>query len=683
MPVSDALERTARWSQPVSDGGRGPQRLQGSPGQVRAGSEGARDAMQFPVLARFDTTAKLLRHNADRYGADIALREKEYGIWHVYSWADSLDRVRELTLGLLALGVGRGDVIGIIGRNRPHWLWAELAAHGAGAMSLGIYEDALGKEVGYLLGYAGARLAFAEDEEQVDKLLEIAGQLPELEWIVYNDPRGMRKYRDPRLLSREQLIEKGRAVPAGRFDEAVAEGRGDEVAVLCTTSGTTAHPKLAMLQHRPLLEHVCAYLRAEPRAPTDEYVSILPLPWIVEQVYVAMMPLLSRTRLNFPEGESTVIGDLREIGPTHVLFAPRVWEQISADVHSRMLDANRLSRAVFERCVRLGLKALDQGRRSWIADKLLFDVLRDRLGLSRVKSAATGGSALGPDTFRFFLAMGVPLRQLYGQTEAAGAYTIQTGSELDFDSSGLPFEDTEVRIHQPDGTGLGEIRVRHPGMFKGYFKQPDETRKAMTEDGWLATGDAGYLDDRGRLVVVDRVNDIATTSSGVRFSPQFIENKLKFSPYIGECVVLGNDRPAVTAILCLRHSMVTKWAEAQGLAFTSYTNLAARPEIYQMLAREVEKVNASLPPAQRITRFLLLYKELDADDGELTRTRKVRRGVIDERYRTLIDALYSDQRQVAVETEVTFEDGRTGTIKAEMTIHDMVPEPLPVQEAAE
>ncbi len=228
-------------------------------------------------------------------------------------------------------------------------------------------------------------------------------------------------------------------------------------------------------------------------------------------------------------------------------------------------------------------------------------MLRDRLGLRRVKSAATGGSALGPDTFRFFLAMGVPLRQLYGQTEAAGAYTIQTGSELDFDSSGLPFEDTEVQIHRPDGTGLGEIRVRHPGMFKGYFKQPDETRKAMTEDGWLATGDAGYLDERGRLVVVDRVKDIATTSTGVRFSPQFIENKLKFSPYIGECVVLGNGRPAVTAILCLRHSMVAKWAEAQGLAFTSYTNLAARPEIYQLLAREVEKVNASLPPAQRIS----------------------------------------------------------------------------------
>jgi long-chain acyl-CoA synthetase len=639
--------------------------------------------MQPPDLSRLDTTAKLLLLNAAHWGDEVALREKAYGIWHVYSWADSRDRVRELTLGLLTQEVRRGDVIGIIGRNRPHWLWAELAAHAVGAMSLGIYEDALAKEVQYLLGYAEARLVFVEDEEQADKLLEIADQLPELRRIVYNDPRGMRKYDDPRLMSREQLILAGKEQPAGRFEEVVAAGTGDEVALLCTTSGTTAHPKLAMLQHRPLLEHVVSYLRAEPREPTDEYVSILPLPWIVEQVYVALMPLISRIRANFPEDESTVMHDLREIGPTHVLFAPRVWEQISADVHSRLLDANRLNQMIFRRAVDAGLGALDGGRRSWLADRAVFDVLRDRLGLSRVKSAATGGSALGPDTFRFFLAMGVPLRQLYGQTEAAGAYTIQTGGELDFDSSGVPFDDTEIRIHEPDATGLGEVQVRHVGMFKGYFRQPDETRATLTADGWLSTGDAGYFDDQGRLVVVDRVRDMSTTATGVRFSPQFIENKLKFSPYIGECVILGNDRPAVTAILCARYSMVARWAESHGLAFTTYTNLCARPEVYELIGAEVDKVNASLPAAQRITRFLLLYKELDADDGELTRTRKVRRGVIDQRYGVLIEALYDGRSTVAVETEVTFEDGRTGMIKAEMAIRDAAPATIPVQEAAE
>jgi long-chain acyl-CoA synthetase len=397
---------------------------------------------------------------------------------------------------------------------------------------------------------------------------------------------------------------------------------------------------------------------------------------------VAAMPLLCRIRVNFPEDESTVMHDLREIGPTHLLLAPRVWEQLAAEVHSRMLDANRLSRKIFDLGVGRGIAALNAGQRSRLADWLLFGALRDRLGFARLRSAATGGSALGPDTFRFFLAMGVPLRQLYGQTEAAGAYTIQRGGEIDFDSSGAPFDNTQIRIDDPDANGVGHIVTRHPNMFKGYYRAPETTATAMTQDGWFLTGDAGYLDDRGRLVVIDRVNDLSTTSTGARFSPQFIENKLKFSPYIGECVVLGNGQPSITAILCIRHSMVSRWAEGKGLSFTTYTNLTARPEVQDLIAGEVDKVNASLPAPQRITRFLLLYKELDADDGELTRTRKLRRGVIDQRYRRLIDALYSNRDRVAVETEVTFEDGRTGTIQAEMAIRDMVPQAA-VRHAAE
>ncbi|HZA66223.1 MAG TPA: AMP-binding protein [Geminicoccaceae bacterium] len=638
--------------------------------------------MQLPDLSRHDTTAKLLLHNAAQWGGDVALREKDYGIWKVYTWADSRARVEELACGLMALGVERGAVVGIIGRNRPHWLWAELAGHAIGAISLGIYEDALAKEVAYLLGYAEVKLAFVEDEEQADKLLEIADQLPSLRWIVFNDPRGMRKYRDHRLLQREQLIDRGKAVSADRLEAAIAEGDGDDVAMLCTTSGTTSNPKLAMLQHRPLLEHSSAYLRADPREPTDEYVSVLPLPWIVEQVYVVAMPLLSRIRVNFPEDESTVMHDLREIGPTHLLLAPRAWEQLAAEVHSRMLDANRLNRKVFDLGVKRGIAALNAGRRSRLADWLLFGALRDRLGFARLRSAATGGAALGPDTFRFFLAMGVPLRQLYGQTEAVGAYTIQRGGGIDFDSSGPPFDNTEIRIAEPDANGVGHIVTSHPNMFKGYFKAPEETEKSMTADGWFMTGDAGYLDAQGRLVVIDRVADLSTTSTGARFSPQFIENKLKFSPYIGECVVLGNGRPSITAILCIRYSMVSKWAEGRGMSFTTYTNLAARREVYDLIAREVERVNASLPQPQQITRFLLLYKELDADDGELTRTRKVRRRVIDQRYKQLIDALYTSRNRVAVETEVTFEDGRTGTIQAEMAIRDMV-SPASVRHAAE
>jgi long-chain acyl-CoA synthetase len=631
--------------------------------------------MELPELSRWDTMPKLLLHNAEHWGTDVAQREKEQGIWHVYTWGDVRARVEELARGLLALEVGHGDVVGIIGRNRPHWWWAELAAQSVGALSLGIYEDALANEVEYLFDYADAKVVFVEDEEQADKLLEIAERLTGLRWIVYNDPRGMRKYDDPRLISREQLIERSQGVAVEQVAVRVGEGKGDDVAVLCTTSGTTAHPKL--------LEHSAAYLRADPREASDEYVSVLPLPWIVEQVYLVAMPLLCRIRINFPEDESTVMHDLREIGPTHLLLAPRVWEQLSAEIHSRMLDANWLNQTIFHVAVERGLAALVRGERSKLADWMLFSALRDRFGFSRLRSAATGGTALGPDTFRFFLAMGVPLRQLYGQTEAGGAYTIQRSGEVDLDSSGPPFDNTEVRIEEADSDGVGHIVTRHPNLFLGYYKQEEETRKTLTEDGWILTGDAGYLDDKGRLVVIDRVRDLSATAAGVRFSPQFIENKLKFSPYVGECVVLGNGRPNVTAIICIRHSMVSKWAEGRGLSFTTYTHLAAHPEVYELIAAEVDKVNAALPPGQRIARFLLLYKELDADDGELTRTRKVRRGVIDERYRPLIDALYSDRRSVEMTTEVTFEDGRTGTIRAEMVIRDMAAPEGAIAEAAE
>jgi long-chain acyl-CoA synthetase len=640
--------------------------------------------MQLPDLALHDTLPKLLTMNAERWPDQVAAREKDLGIWRAYSWAETSSRVRDLAAGLLALGVTRGDVVGIIGRNRPHWVWAELAAHCVGALSLGIYEDSLGKEVSYLLAYGEVGLVFAEDEEQADKLLEIADQLPALEWIIYNDERGMRKYDDPRLISRKALIERGRTIDRAALDRAIAAGKGEDVAILCTTSGTTSHPKLAMLQHRRFLEHIAAYLRADPREPTDEYMSLLPMAWIMEQVYAVAMPLVCRIRVNYPESRETALHDLREIGPTHVLLAPRVWEQISADVHARMLDANRLSQAMFQTGVKLGTEALEKGRRSWLADTLLYSTLRDRLGFSRVKAAATGGASLGPDTFKFFLAMGVPLRQLYGQTELCGAYTLQRAEDgLDFDSSGPAFDNTEIRIESPDDNGVGEIVTYHPSMFKGYYKQPEATQATLTADGWMLTGDAGFLDDKGRLTVIDRVKDLATTARGVRFSPQFIENKLKFSPYIGECVVLGNGREMVTAIICIRYSMVSKWAEAEGLAFTTYTNLSALPEAYALIQREVEKVNLSLPPAQRIARFILLYKELDADDGELTRTRKVRRTVIDERYAPIIDALYGGRHRVVMETDVTFEDGRAGRIRADMAIRDLASAQTLHQEAAE
>lgn len=367
-----------------------------------------------------------------------------------------------------------------------------------------------------------------------------------------------------------------------------------------------------------------------------------------------------------------MMADLREIGPTFVLLAPRAWEQIAADVRSRMMDATRFKRAMFDLGMRLGLQALDRGRRSWLAELILFRALRDRLGFTFLKSAATGGAALGPETFRFFQAMGVPLRQIYGQTELAGAYTIHRTGDVDFDTVGLPFGDTEVRIDQPDKNGVGEIVARTGGMFLGFYRNEEATR-ADVRDGWMYTGDAGYLRPKdGHLVVIDRVKDLATTATGTRFSPQFIENKLKFSPFIAEAVILGNGRAYLAAIVCIRYSIVSKWAEQRSITFTNYTSLSSRPEVYRLLREEIEKVNASLPEAQRVHKFVLLYKELDADDGELTRTRKVRRNVIAEKYADIIDAIYGDTPMVHVDTVIRFQDGTTSRIQTDLVVEKLL-----------
>ena len=623
-------------------------------------------------LAVHDTLAKLVVHHARSHGTAVAMREKAYGIWNSFTWAEVHDQVRTLALGLAALGVRRGDVVALSGRNRPNWLWSEWAAQALGAISLGLYEDVLADEAAQLLNAAGARVVVCEDEEQVDKLLTVGARVPRLRWIVFHDDRGMRKYADPRLVGWGDVRARGESLhreDPDRFRREVEAGRGAEVAALCTTSGTTAEPKLAMLGHAALLRHAARYLERDPRGPADEYVSVLPLPWIMEQVYVAVMPLVSRIRVNFPERPETAMADLREIGPTHLLLAPRLWEQIAADVRTRVMDASPPTRRLYDIAMRRGLDALARGTRDRFADVVLFRALKDRLGFSRLKSAATGGAALGPDTFRFFLAMGVPLRQIYGQTELIGAYTLQDGRGIDFDSSGRPFDGVEVRIDNADASGVGEIVTRHPDLFHGYFDAPEATAEVV-DDGWLRTGDAGYLDARGRLVVIDRIKDIATTRAGDRFSPQYIENKLKFSPYIGDCVVLGHARPFVATMLCIRFSMVAKWAEQHAVGYTTYADLAAKAAVYELIAGEVERVNASLPRAQRIRRFLLLFKELDADDGELTRTRKVRRKMIDDRYGELIRALYDGRERARVAAEVTFEDGRKGRLDAEIAIRD-------------
>lgn len=626
----------------------------------------------LPDLKVNDTFPKLLELHARNHPHDVWLREKDLGIWNSFTWKQVAERVRLMALGLEALGVKRGDVVALIGDNRPQWLMGEIAAHAAGGMSLGIYRDALADEVAYLVTYADVAVIFAEDEEQVDKLLQLEERIPTVRHIVYSDPRGLRKYDDPRLISLAALEEKGAALhganPA-RYGEMVAAGTGADVAILCTTSGTTSHPKLAMLTAGALLNHCAAYLAVDPRGPDDEYVSVLQMPWIMEQIYAFGQALISRMKVNFVEEPETTMADMREIGPSFVLFAPRVWEQIAADVRARMMDASAFKRTMFEFGMKLGLRALDEGRRSWLADAVLFRALRDRLGFTNLKSAATGGAALGPDTFRFFLALGVPMRQLYGQTELLGAYTIHTEKDVDFDTVGVPMDGVELRIDDPDPNGLGEIVTRHRNIFLGYYRNEEETKKSFEADGWMKTGDAGFINAKGHLVVIDRVRDMASTAHGDRFSPQYIENKLKFSPYVAEAVILGDGRDHLAAMICIRFPIVAKWAEKNRIAFTTYTDLSAKPEVIALLRREVEQVNRTLAEKQRIAKFLLLYKELDADDGELTRTRKVRRGVINERYGTIIDAMYRGDPKIDVDTTITFQDGTKQRIK---TVLDVV-----------
>ncbi len=625
-------------------------------------------------ITSLDTFPKVLQHNAKHWPEQVAMREKEFGIWREFTWQDYENRVKWMALSLQDLGIGEQDVVGLLGDNRPEWVWGELAAHAIKGYSLGIYQDSMHEEVAYLINYAKAKVVIAEDEEQCDKLLELGDEIPSVEYIIYCDPRGMRKYVDPRLIDVEQVYKKGQLIDKADPDKylnMVAATKGSDLSILCTTSGTTSKPKLAQLHSGTFLDHCAAYLRADPRSPGDNYVSVLPLPWIMEQVYVVGQALISRQIVNFVEEQETMMSDLREIGPNFVLLAPRVWENIVADVSARMMDSTPFKQKMYKLGMSLANKALDQGKRSKLAEWILLRALRDRLGFSNLSSAATGGAAMGPDTFRYLQAIGVPLKQLYGQTEMCGAYTVHQSDDVDYDSVGVAFDNADVKVINPDSNGVGEIIAKSTGMFTGYLNNQAAYDEDV-QDGWMHTGDAGYFKDSGHLVVIDRLKDLSETSHGDRYSPQFIENKLKFSPFIAEAVVVGKGRPWLSAIICIRYAIVAKWAEQKGIAFTNYTNLSSQPEVYQAIREEVLKVNESLPDAQKISKFILLYKELDADDGELTRTRKVRRGVVAEKYGDIIETIYSAAPTVDVDTVITYQDGTKTRIQTSLVIETLI-----------
>ena len=634
--------------------------------------------------AERDTFPKLVRENARRIGGKVAIREKDFGIWQSYTWTRYFDEARLIAYGLAALGFARGDRVAIVGDNRPELYWAIMAAQALGGVPVPIYQDSGEKETEYIVDHAEARFAVVEDQEQVDKLLSIRARCPRLAHIVYDDARGMRAYSEPGLLSLVELRELGRKFEVSHpvhFDTEVAKGSADDVAIICYTSGTTGVPKGAMLSHRNLIVTARNAAEFEGLREDEEVLSYLPMAWVGDHVFSYAQAIVCGFSINCPESAATVLADLKEIAPTYFFGPPRIWESLLTSVMVRVEDAARPKRAMVQFFLRLA-QDIERKRLSgqtgslWqrllypLGSLLVYGPLKDNLGLSRVRRAYTAGEAIGPEIFLFFRGLGVNVKQLYGMTEASVFVTIQRDDDVRLDTVGTPLTDVEIRISE-----TGEVLFRSPGVFRGYAKNPEATSQTLA-DGWIRSGDAGFLDHDGHLKIIDRARDVSRLADGTMFAPKFLENKLKFSPYVREAVCIGQDRPCVTALVNIDLVAVGNWAERRNIAYTSYADLARKPEVYDLIRGEVARVNRSLAEddvlrGAQIRRFLVLHKELDPDDEEITRTRKIRRGYIAQKYAPLIEALYAGRDHVSVEARVTYEDGRTGTMRADVMIRDV------------
>lgn len=627
-----------------------------------------------------DTFPKLLVERALQYGSKkIALREKDLGIWQSFTWQDYLEKVKYFSLGLISMGFQPGDKIAVIGDNKPEWVVAELAAQSACGYGVGIYQDSILKEIAHVINHSESKFVVAEDQEQVDKILDMIEDLPNIKKVIYYDPKGMSTYEDDILAHFPDIIDLGREYEKEHpylFERNVENTKEDDIAWICTTSGTTGLPKLAMLTHKNLISMASNLGKFDPKYETDNIVSFLPLPWVGEQMIAVASGLLFGMTVNFPESAESAQADLREIGP-HVMFSPpRVWENLCASVQVKVMDASWLKRFVFNTALPIGEKWSEYkfAKKNpplyfkalyYLAYYSVFKALKDRLGFSNIRSATTGGAALGPDTFKFFHALGISLKQIYGQTEIAGISCVHRDNDINPDTMGEPIPETEMKISE-----TGEILSRSPAVFAGYYKQPEETAKTVI-DGWLHSGDAGYLTPDGHIVVIDRIKDVMSLKDGVKFSPQFIENKLKFSPYIKEAVTVGHNRDFIIAMISIDFGIVGNWAERHRINFTTYTDLSSKPEVIDLIQKEAEKVNKGLPENARIRRFVLLYKELDADDDELTRTGKVRRHFVEEKYSEIIEGMYSGMDSIKIDAVIKFQDGKTSTIHTTMAVRNV------------
>ncbi|MGH7299025.1 MAG: AMP-dependent synthetase/ligase [Candidatus Rokuibacteriota bacterium] len=626
------------------------------------------------------TLPRLLQRNARDLANRPAIREKDRGIWQSWTWREYHEQVRNLALGLAALGFRRGHRLSVIGDNRPRLYWAQVAAQSLGGVPVPVYQDSIAKELAYVWNHAEVSVIIAEDQEQVDKVLALRDELPALRLVVYDDPRGMSTYRHDWLKSYDAVQEAGRKLGVeqpGYFEAEIAKGEPDDIAIISYTSGTTGSPKGAMISHANAIGVAESFSREARIKPEDTSLAYLPMAWAGDSVYTLFASLAVGFCANCPESPETVQRDLRELGPSTLLAPPRIWENMLTAVQVRAADATPLKRRTFQffrsvaeraEILRADGKPVPAGLRlaTALGEFFVYRPVRDQLGLRQAKWALTGGAPLGPDTFRFFRSIGVNLKQVYGSTETTGLVSLQPDTEANPTTAGRPVPGMEVKIAE-----RGEVLVRGCAVFKGYLKNEDATREVIDGDGWFHTGDAGFIDPRGHLVIIDRAKDVGALADGTPFAPQFIENKLKFSPYVREAVAFGNDRSFVTAMIAIDLSTVGNWAERRGLAYTSYMDLAQKAEVRELIREEIHKGNETLPDATRIRRFLLLTKDLEADDAEMTRTRKVRRRFVADKYAPVIDALYGGKSEVELSTTITYEDGRQAAIQSRALIEDV------------
>ncbi|MDJ0684342.1 MAG: AMP-binding protein [Alphaproteobacteria bacterium] len=642
------------------------------------------EGASYPDIAVHDTFPKLLRHNASVRADRAAMREKNLGIWRTSSWAEVKREVDRYAAGMAELGLKRGDRVAIIGDNRPRLYWSIAMAQTLGAVPVPIYQDSVAEEMHFPLSHAEVRFAIAEDQEQVDKLMALKERLPTLEHVIFDEPRGVRDYTLDYLHDYEDVVAMGDARLAaepGFVDAQIDAGEGADTCLIPYTSGTTGNPKGVLLTHDNLLTAAYHGAKFEGLRESDEILAYLPLAWIGDNVFSYAQSFICGFCVACPESSETVLTDLRELGPTYFFAPPRIFENILTQVSIRIEDASKIKRDMFHYFMavarRVGVDILE-GKPVSMSDRLLYRLgeilvygpLKNVLGLSRVRIGYTAGEAIGPDIFIFYRSIGINLKQLYGSTETSVFVTIQPDGEIKPDTVGTPLDGVDIKIDQ-----TGELLIKGPGIFKEYFKNPEATEEAKDADGWYRTGDAGFLDEDGHLKIIDRAKDVGKLNDGSLFAPKYIENKLKFFPEIREAVAFGNGKDYVAAFINIDHEAVGNWAERQGVPYASYQELAALPQVYDIVLAHVEQVNRDLAAEARVAgsqihRFLILHKMLDADDGEMTRTSKVRRRFIAEKYLPLIDGLYSDAGNAVIEAEITFEDGRKGVVKADLRIVD-------------